>query len=204
MPLSATRSTAPVPSASSVTRMLPSKVYLNAFEIRLSTMRSHISRSTYTGAGNGCTSTSRRRPPCSTVERKVLASSRVRSDRSSGSNSACERPASMREKSRRALTSFSTRSVLRCATSRSARSRGGVAASCRASSSGPSISVSGVRNSWLTLEKKAVFARSSCSSVSARWRSISWAAAVARAALDCCATRSKKPCVIRHRASCGR
>ena len=36
-----------------------------------------------------------------------------------------------------------------------------------ASSSGPSISVSGVRNSWLTLEKKAVLARSSSASASA-------------------------------------
>ena len=39
--------------------------------------------------------------------------------------------------------------------------------------SGPSISVSGVRNSWLTLVKNAVFARSSSASASARCRSSS-------------------------------
>ena len=41
------------------------------------------------------------------------------------------------------------------------------------SSTGPSMSVSGVRNSWLTLEKKAVLARSSSASASARLRSSS-------------------------------
>ena len=45
--------------------------------------------------------------------------------------------------------------------------------SARASSTGPSISVSGVRNSWLTFEKKAVLARSSSASASARRRSSS-------------------------------
>ena len=40
-----------------------------------------------------------------------------------------------------------------------------------ASSSGPSSSVSGVRNSWLTFEKNAVFARSTSVSASARRRS---------------------------------
>ncbi len=45
------------------------------------------------------------------------------------------------------------------------------AANC--SSSGPSISVSGVRNSWLTLEKNAVLARSISASASARCRSAS-------------------------------
>ena len=42
-----------------------------------------------------------------------------------------------------------------------------------ASSSGPSSSVSGVRNSWLTLEKNAVLARSISASASARRRSSS-------------------------------
>ena len=42
------------------------------------------------------------------------------------------------------------------------------------SSSGPSISVSGVRNSWLTFEKKAVLARSISASASARLRSSSY------------------------------
>ena len=41
------------------------------------------------------------------------------------------------------------------------------------SSIGPSMSVSGVRNSWLTLEKKVVLARSISASASARLRSAS-------------------------------
>jgi hypothetical protein len=41
------------------------------------------------------------------------------------------------------------------------------------------MSVSGVRNSWLTLLKNAVFARSSSASASARRRSSSYACALA-------------------------
>ena len=47
------------------------------------------------------------------------------------------------------------------------------AASFSTSSSGPSIRVSGVRNSWLTLEKNVVLARSISASASARRRSSS-------------------------------
>ena len=50
--------------------------------------------------------------------------------------------------------------------------RAAVRRSRSASSIGPSISVSGVRNSWLTLLKNAVFARSSSASASARRRSL--------------------------------
>ena len=57
-------------------------------------------------------------------------------------------------------------------------------ASASASSTGPSISVSGVRNSWLTLEKNAVFARSSSASASARRRSSSYARALATRRAD--------------------
>ena len=46
-------------------------------------------------------------------------------------------------------------------------------AEARSSATGPMISVSGVRNSWLTLVKKSVFARSSSASASARRRSAS-------------------------------
>ena len=56
----------------------------------------------------------------------------------------------------------------------------GSSASARASSTGPSIRVSGVRNSWLTFEKNAVFARSISASASARRRSASYARASAR------------------------
>ena len=67
----------------------------------------------------------------------------------------------MREKSSSEFTSLSRRCALRCASSSCSRCAGGsVRASASASSSGPSISVSGVRNSWLTFEKNAVLARS--------------------------------------------
>ena len=71
------------------------------------------------------------------------------------------------------------------------RQRASVAAS--SSSSGPSISVSGVRNSWLTLLKNAVLARSISASASARARSCSYASAFASALVTPWATRSKKP-----------
>ena len=50
---------------------------------------------------------------------------------------------------------------------------------CLRSSSGPSMRVSGVRNSWLTLEKKVVLARSISARASARRRSTSKAFASA-------------------------
>ena len=82
--------------------------------------------------------------------------------RSVGLVDACTRPASMREKSSSELTSFCSRSALRCASSsRSRLTGGGLRHRPSTCLDGPSISVSGVRNSWLTLEKKAVLARSS-------------------------------------------
>ena len=68
----------------------------------------------------------------------------------------------MREKSSNVLTNFRSLTLLRCAVSSRARRGGGrgLARSASSSSSGPSIRVSGVRNSWLTFEKNAVFARS--------------------------------------------
>ena len=76
----------------------------------------------------------------------------------------------MRENSSSVLTSLSSRSALRrTASSLLAGLRVGERIGrAEQSSSGPSISVSGVRNSWLTLLKKAVFARSSSASASAR------------------------------------
>ena len=54
------------------------------------------------------------------------------------------------------------------------------------------MSVSGVRNSWLTLEKNAVFARSISASASARCRSSSYARALAMAVPICVAASSRK------------
>ena len=65
--------------------MRPSNVNLNAFDSRLRTIFSHISRSTNTGSGSGGQSTSNRRPPRSIAERKVLARSAVSAARSVGS-----------------------------------------------------------------------------------------------------------------------
>ena len=60
-------------------------------------------------------------PARSTAERKTLASSAVRVERSVGSNEAWMRPASIREKSSSVLTSLSSRSALRCASSSRSR-----------------------------------------------------------------------------------
>ena len=66
---------------------------------------------------------------------------------------------------------------------------------------GPSINVNGVRNSWLTLLKNVVFARSMAASASARCRSSSYAVAFATAVPSWSATRSRK---LRYSSSNGR
>ncbi len=78
----------------------------------------------------------------------MLASSPVSALRSVGSYDASTRPASMREKSSSVLTSFERRSAFRCTNDQRSRSSGdSVPAPPSASSAGPSIKVSGVRNS---------------------------------------------------------
>ena len=99
----------------------------------------------------------------------MLARSAVKAARSTGSNRARTRPASMRENSSSVFTSFSSRRLLRCATSSCSCDLAPASASPGALHVlrvGPSISVSGVRNSWLTLLKNAVFARSISASAS--------------------------------------
>ena len=99
-------------------------------------------------------------PPAPSPSERHLPSSAVLPQSSTGRYSALILPASMREKSSSVLTSLSRRNPLRCTVSiccSSRRDRG--SRSLRISSSGPSISVSGVRNSWLILLKKIVFAR---------------------------------------------
>src|SRR5581483_7578225 len=102
------------------------------------------------------------------------------------------RPASILEKSNRLLTSLKRRRQLRRARSRWSRTAAGVWAFILASSRGPNINVSGVRNSWLMLEKKVVLARSISASASARLRSASYAHAFATAVATCDARRSRK------------
>ena len=122
----------------------------------------------------------------------MLARSAVNAARSVGSRIGSARPASMREKSSRLLTSFCRRSALRNTTDRRS-SCSSSAATASASSAGPRISDSGVRNSWLTLEKKSVFARSSSASACARRRSASRARTLARLAAIWPASSSMKP-----------
>ena len=192
VPVSETDSTASAPSRRSATRISPSNVNLNAFETRLSTIRSHISRSTPATSGSRGRSTTSVIPARSVAARNMLARSVVKAARSVGSRTGSALPASMRENSSRLLTSFCRRSALRKTTlRRSACSPSPASAS--ASSAGPRISDSGVRNSWLTLEKKSVFARSSSASASARSRSASRARTLARLEAIWPATSSRKP-----------
>lgn len=174
---------------------------MKALERRLSTIFSHMSRSTYTGSGRAAISISSRRPAFSSAERNRLARSRVYAPRSTGSYVACTRPASMRENSSRLLTSRCSRSPLRRTVSHRARSSSGSPGSETASSAGAAIRVSGVRNSWEMLLKNAVFARSSSASASARRRSSSYARALARLAAIWPATRLTNP---EYEASSGR
>ena len=173
-PVSLTLNSAMSPVRRSDTVMAPSKVNFKAFESRLRRMRSHIARSTNTGSARSV-STVKRRPALSIAERRLLAMSRVSAPRSVAANVASLRPASRRENSSSVLTSLSSRNALRRAVVASSAWRSSPARV--SSSSGPSISVSGVRNSWLTFEKKTVFARSISASISMRCRSSSAARA---------------------------
>ena len=193
MPVSRTVTRAMPPAASTVTAMPPSNVNLNAFDRRFRTIFSHMPTSSRTGCGNGAQRTSNARPALSITERKPLARSAVNAGKSTGATFACMRPACTREKSSSVFTSRSSRSALRrtsCSRSRWAAGSGS-SASARLSSSGPSISVSGVRNSWLTLLKNVVLARSSSASMSIRRRCSSMAPAFWMAAVTWAATRSK-------------
>ena len=69
-------------------------------------------------------------------------------------------PASIREKSSRLFTSFCSLSVFRCATPAAREPLPATYPFPAVLGLGPAISVSGVRNSWLTLLKKMVLARS--------------------------------------------
>ena len=117
-------------------------------------------------AGASTTSSS---PERSVAELNTAAVSCASRPRSTGAKLAVTRPDSKRERSSSALTSRSSRSALRWATSiRSRWTAGSGSGSASASPSGPSMSVSGVRNSCETLEKNSVLARSSSASSSAR------------------------------------
>jgi len=113
VPVSRTPSSTRGPARRRATSMRPARVNLKALDRRLRTTFSHISRSTNTGSPTGGQSTASASPARSHAERKLLARSAVRTARSVGSNAARARPASVREKSSRVLTSFWSRSPLR-------------------------------------------------------------------------------------------
>ncbi len=97
--------------------------------------------------------------------------SRVKAARSVCLNDASTRPASMREKSSSEFTSLRKRSPLRCISLNEAMASSGKSPWPMRASIGPSMSVNGVRNSWLTLPKNTFLARSSSASASDRRRS---------------------------------
>ena len=77
MPVSATASSIRWPRSCSVTAIDPSNVNLNAFESRLRTIFSHMSRSTNAGSPSGAQVTRSSTPARSTAARKPLARSFV-------------------------------------------------------------------------------------------------------------------------------
>ncbi len=153
MPVSVTDSSAQRVGHSSTaatrTVMVPCSVNLRAFDSRLMIILSHWSRSIHTGSGNGGHSTTKARPAFSVAARNIRVRSAVWPARSTGSYWGSSRPASIRTKSSRLLTRRSSRSALRRTSSTRSRwtSASGNLSSVRASCAGPSISVSGVRNS---------------------------------------------------------
>ena len=149
-----------LPTGRSVTAISPSNVNLNAFDSRLRTIFSTC-RGRRRPARRAARSRRRARARrCSTAERNTLARSAVSCGEVGRLVAALRRgPASMREKSSSVLTSLSSRRPFRCTTASGSRSlrRSASVGARAASSSGPSMRVSGVRNSWLTLLKNAVF-----------------------------------------------
>ena len=120
------------------------------------------------------------------AERKTLASSAVSAARSVGSYEASHAPRLDAREVQQRVDQLE-QPAARCGAPAPAAPgprRAGRWPPASVSSSGPSISVSGVRNSWLTLEKNAVFARSISASASARCRSSSYARALAMAVRD--------------------
>ena len=102
------------------------------------------------------------------------------SDRAAGTHSTSSLPASARERSSRSSIKVRRCRPFRMIMSLRCEWRSGSALSVASSSAAPSIAVSGVRISWLTFARKALFARLAasavsfafCSSSAARLRSV--------------------------------
>ena len=178
--------------AASDTRTFPSKVNFRAFEIRFSRIFSHMSGSIRTGL--------RQRLAADLVREAGLAHRRVECvgqipgegveadglERHAGAS--CLDAREVEQAARRAFAAGA-----RCGGRSRGRGPRGVRAGERSASVvGPSISVSGVRSSWLMLLKNSVLARSSSAMASARRRSSSEARARAIAEVSCEATSARK------------
>ena len=145
-------------ASASVTRSRPRNVNLKALEIRFSTIFSQRARSTYTGAASGGQSTRSRRPASSTIDWNAPASPAVSGPRSVGANASSTPPAAMRAKVEQVVDQLQQADGVAV---HGGQLVAGKSAAGRATafSTGPRISVSGVRNSWLTLLKNDVLAR---------------------------------------------
>jgi hypothetical protein len=120
-PVSATVSTTSSPSSRSRIEMVPDGVNFTAFDMRLATIRTHISGSTSTGRDSGPVCTTSRIPARSIAARNMLATSAVTVARSVGSRTAFSWFASDRANSSRLSTSRSSRNAPRSAVSTSSR-----------------------------------------------------------------------------------
>ncbi len=173
------------------TVMDPWKVNLTALDSRFNTTVSHIATSTSASTGPQFSTSSIPARSHSPANEEAICA--VSAPRSTMTNDALTRPASMRENSSSELTSRSSRPALRRAVSSRSRWAGSSPVAAIASSSGPRSNVNGVRNSWLTLVRKAVLARSSSASASARRRCCSYESAVANAADTWSASSRQNP-----------
>ena len=164
------------PARRSVTAISPSKVNLKALESRLRTIFSHMSRSTKTGSASGGQSTVSRSPARShgraedagqlggeggEVGRLVRRPDPARLD----AGEVQQRVDQPQQPQAVAVDDLEL--------ARGGRRQVGCGCGPAGPRPGRASSVSGVRNSWLTLEKNAVLARSSSASASARCRSSS-------------------------------
>ena len=113
------------------------------------------------------------RPSPSRIGNCWQIGSAVRAERSVGLKLAPVRPGFDAREIQEAIHASSTNRIpLRCATVMRSRSSTGRRSHVRQRLfERPEHQRRGVRNSWLTLEKKVVLARSSSASISARWRS---------------------------------
>ena len=191
-PVSVTRSRIWSSLRSRVTPIDPSRVNLSALATRFSTIFSQSSGSTCTMPSAGSRCVSRVTWARSAAEANGWSRSRVSSARSVASRVACSPSVSIRATSSSPFTMRRSRWALLCISSRSARPRVAVRP-VRTSSNGPSSRVSGVRNSWLTLDRKAVFAASRAASASSRDCSRARSVATVRICPTWSATNPTKP-----------